>query len=129
MRHGELVHSSPTLRNEQPTGEATPEVVAFVRRATGLARRIAGPCIGALVLAEAGLLDCRRATTHWMYARDMAARYPRVKVEEDRIFIADEPVRTSAGMTVGIDLALALIEGSRASLAAPSCVPSGSRRR
>jgi transcriptional regulator GlxA family with amidase domain len=90
--------------------DATPEVVAFVRRAPDFARRIAGPCVGALVLAEAGLLDGRRATTHWMYARDMAARFPRVKVEEDRIFIADGPIWTSAGMTAGLDLMLALVE-------------------
>ncbi len=90
--------------------DATPEVVAFVRRAPTFSRRIAAPCIGALVLAEAGLLDGRRATTHWMYARGMAERFPRVKVEEDRIFIADGPVWTSAGMTAGIDLALALVE-------------------
>lgn len=90
--------------------DATPEVVAFVRRAPAFARRIAAPCVGALVLAEAGLLDGRRATTHWMYARAMAKRYPRVKVEEDRIFIADGSIWTSAGMTAGIDLALALVE-------------------
>lgn len=90
--------------------DATPEVVAFVRTAPKFARRIAAPCIGALVLAEAGLLDGRRATTHWMYARGMAERYPRIKVEEDRIFIADGPIWTSAGMTAGIDLALALVE-------------------
>lgn len=90
--------------------KATPEVVSFVRKAPRFARRIAGPCVGALVLAEAGLLDGRRATTHWMYARGMAERYPRIKVEEDRIFIADGPVWTSAGMTAGIDLALALVE-------------------
>jgi transcriptional regulator GlxA family with amidase domain len=90
--------------------DATPEVVAFVRRAPQFARRIAAPCVGALVLAEAGLLDGRRATTHWLYARDMAARYPRIRVEEDRIFIADGSIWTSAGMSAGIDLALALIE-------------------
>lgn len=89
---------------------ATPEIVAFVRTAPKFARRIAAPCIGALVLAEAGLLDGRRATTHWMYARGMAERYPRIKVEEDRIFIADGTIWTSAGMTAGIDLALALVE-------------------
>lgn len=90
--------------------DATPEVVEFVRRSPGFARRIAAPCIGALVLAEAGLLDGRRATTHWMYARAMAEKYPRIRVEEDRIFIADGPVWTSAGMSAGIDLALALVE-------------------
>lgn len=90
--------------------DATPEVVDFVARAPSFARRIAAPCIGAFVLAEAGLLNGRRATTHWMYARQLAANYPHVKVEEDRIFIADGPVWTSAGMTAGIDLALALVE-------------------
>jgi transcriptional regulator GlxA family with amidase domain len=62
------------------------------------------------VLAEAGVLDGRRATTHWAYARDMQKQYPQVKVEEDRIFIRDDSVWTSAGMTAGIDLALALVE-------------------
>jgi transcriptional regulator GlxA family with amidase domain len=90
--------------------DVTPEVVTFVRRAPAFARRIAAPCLGALVLAEAGLLDGRRATTHWMYARAMAERFPRIKVEEDRIFIADGPIWTSAGMSAGIDLALALVE-------------------
>jgi transcriptional regulator GlxA family with amidase domain len=90
--------------------DATPETISFIRGAPGFARRIAAPCVGALVLAEAGLLDGRRATTHWMYARDMAQRFPRVRVEEDRIFIADGPIWTSAGMSAGIDLALALVE-------------------
>lgn len=90
--------------------DATPEVVAFVREAPRFARRIAAPCVGALVLAAAGILDNRRATTHWAYAKEMAERYPLVRVEEDRIFIADGPIWTSAGMTAGIDLALALVE-------------------
>jgi len=62
------------------------------------------------MLAEAGLLDGRRATTHWNRARELRAMFPKVRVEEDRIFIADGPIWTSAGMTAGIDLALALIE-------------------
>jgi transcriptional regulator GlxA family with amidase domain len=90
--------------------DTPPEVLALLRRVPDFARRIAAPCTGALVLAEAGLLDGRRATTHWMYAREMAERYPKVKVEEDRIFIADGPIWTSAGMSAGIDLALALVE-------------------
>lgn len=90
--------------------ESTAEVIDFVRRAPGHCRRIAATCTGAFVLAAAGILDGRRATTHWMYARDLQARFPKVKVEEDRIFITDGPVWTSAGMTAGIDLALALIE-------------------
>lgn len=90
--------------------EATPEVIEFVSHAPDFARRIAAPCVGALVLAAAGLLDGRRATTHWLYARDMQAAYPKVKVEEDRIFIADGTIWTSAGMTAGLDMVLALIE-------------------
>lgn len=91
-------------------GPSSPELVAAVRAAAQTTRRIAGVCTGAFVLAEAGLLDGRRATTHWAYARELQARYPKVKVDEDRIFINDGPVWTSAGMTAGIDLALALIE-------------------
>ena len=71
---------------------------------------MAAICTGAFILAEAGLLDGRRATTHWFYARDLQARYPQVKVEEDRIFIIDGAVWTSAGMSAGIDLALGMIE-------------------
>jgi transcriptional regulator GlxA family with amidase domain len=81
-----------------------------VRQAPGRGRRVAAACTGAFILAEAGPLDGRRATTHWNPARDLQARFPKVKVEEDRIFIVDGPVWTSAGMTAGIDLALAMIE-------------------
>jgi transcriptional regulator GlxA family with amidase domain len=90
--------------------DAPVPTIAFVRRAAAQARRIAGPCMGAFLLAEAGLLDGRRATTHWLRARELAERFPKIKVEEDRIFIADGPVWTSAGMSAGIDLSLALIE-------------------
>jgi len=86
------------------------ETVEFVRHVRSHCRRIAATCHGAFVLAEAGLLDGRRATTHWVRAGELRSRYPKVRVEEDRIFIADGPVWTSAGMTAGIDLALALIE-------------------
>ncbi len=85
------------------------EVDAVRRLALG-AVRIASVCTGAFPLAEAGLLDGRRATTHWACARELQARYPAVRVEADRIFVADGPVWTSAGITAGIDLALALIE-------------------
>jgi transcriptional regulator GlxA family with amidase domain len=84
--------------------------LAFVRKAMGASRRIAAPCTGAFVLAEAGILDGRRATTHWFFARDLQARFPKVRVEEDRIFIIDGPVWTSAGMSAGVDLALAMVE-------------------
>ena len=62
------------------------------------------------MLAEAGLLDGRRATTHWLYARELQRDYPKMKMDEDRIFINDGPIWTSAGMTAGVDLGLALIE-------------------
>ena len=69
--------------------------------------------MGTFALADAGLLDGRRATTHWISARELAVRYPHVTVEEDRIFISDGPVWTSAGVTAGLDLALALVESDR----------------
>jgi transcriptional regulator GlxA family with amidase domain len=90
--------------------EASGETIAFVRCVAEGARRVAATCTGAFLLAEAGLLDGRRATTHWARARELQERFPAIKVEEDRIFIADGHVWTSAGMTAGIDLALALIE-------------------
>lgn len=83
-------------------------------------RRIVSICNGAFILAAAGLLEGRRATTHWQYAGALAARYPGVQVEPDRIFVRDEHIYSSAGVTAGIDLALALIEqdcGSGVSLA------------
>jgi transcriptional regulator GlxA family with amidase domain len=91
-------------------GALTPGVIKFLRQALQRSRRVASTCAGAFVLAEAGLLDGRRATTHWHRARELQTRFPKVKVEEDRIFIIDGPVWTSAGMTAGIDLALAMVE-------------------
>jgi transcriptional regulator GlxA family with amidase domain len=93
-------------------GVATPSegLVQFVLEAATASRRIASICTGAFVLAAAGVLNGRRATTHWANARDLQRRYPAVKVEEDRIFIADDKVWTSAGMTACIDLSLALVE-------------------
>jgi transcriptional regulator GlxA family with amidase domain len=88
----------------------TPGLIEFARRSLETARRVAAPCTGAFVLAEAGVLDGRRATTHWAFARQLQERFPAVKVEEDRIFIVDGSVWTSAGMTASIDLALAMIE-------------------
>jgi transcriptional regulator GlxA family with amidase domain len=92
------------------TEPSTRGLIEFVQRALGRSRRVAATCTGAFSLAEAGLLDGRRATTHWNRARELQARFPKVKVEADRIFIIDGPVWTSAGMTAGIDLALAMVE-------------------
>ncbi|MEW6645137.1 MAG: GlxA family transcriptional regulator [Pseudomonadota bacterium] len=88
----------------------TPGLLSFAHQSMRTARRVAAPCTGAFVLAEAGLLDGRRATTHWAFARELQERFPTARVEEDRIFIVDGSVWTSAGMTAGIDLALAMIE-------------------
>lgn len=87
-----------------------PREVSAIRDLSAGTRRIASVCTGAFLLAEAGLLEGRRATTHWRAARALQQRYSRVKVEADHIFIADGPIWTSAGITAGIDLALALIE-------------------
>lgn len=89
---------------------SSPALLAFMSSASKSSRRIASICTGAFVLAEAGILDGRRATTHWAFARNMQAQFPKVKVQEDRIFIVDGSVWTSAGMTSCIDLCLAMIE-------------------
>ncbi|MFF5085095.1 GlxA family transcriptional regulator [Actinoplanes sp. NPDC000266] len=86
------------------------DVVAWLRRHGGRPPRVMSVCTGAFLLAAAGLLDGRRATTHWQYCATLAKRYPGVEVEPDPIFVRDGGVFTSAGVTAGIDLALALVE-------------------
>jgi transcriptional regulator GlxA family with amidase domain len=85
-------------------------LIRFVQSAFRRCRRLVSICTGAFILADAGLLDGRRATTHWFFARELQKRFPKARVEMDRIFIADGSVWTSAGMTAGIDLALGMIE-------------------
>jgi transcriptional regulator GlxA family with amidase domain len=85
-------------------------LVAALRRLAPGARRTASVCSGALVLAAAGLLDGKRATAHWACGRTLSERYPSVRLEPDRIFVRDGNVLTSAGVTAGMDLALALVE-------------------
>jgi transcriptional regulator GlxA family with amidase domain len=87
-----------------------PVLVDWVRERATQARRVASVCTGAFLLAAAGVLDGRRAATHWMYCAKLAQRFPAVRVEPDPIFVCDGPVWTSAGVTAGIDLALALVE-------------------
>jgi transcriptional regulator GlxA family with amidase domain len=82
----------------------------WLRRAAAKARRIASICGGAFLLGEAGLLRGRRATTHWAFAEALARRFPETKVDADPIWVRDGNVYTSAGVTCGIDLALALVE-------------------
>ena len=92
-----------------PRGTAAPAVVRYIRSAAERGVRIASVCTGAFVLAETGLLDGRRATTHWNHARSFQKRYPKVRLEPDRIFTKDGSLWCSAGMSAGIDLALALV--------------------
>jgi transcriptional regulator GlxA family with amidase domain len=85
-------------------------VIEWARDAAKRSRRITSVCSGAFVLGAAGLLDGRRATTHWQWCDTLARMYPQVEVESDAIFVVDGPVYTSAGVTAGMDLALALVE-------------------
>lgn len=85
------------------------ELVDALQEAAGRGARIAAVCSGAFVLALAGLLDGRRATTHWMYAAALAARFPAVTVDPDVLYVVDGPVATSAGTAAGLDLCLELV--------------------
>jgi len=87
-----------------------PRVLEWTRAAAKRSRRITSVCSGAFVLGAAGLLDGRRATTHWAWCDTLAQLYPDVEVERDAIFVVDGDVYTSAGVTAGMDLALALVE-------------------
>jgi len=97
-----------------PGGEGArrrdPQLVGWLRRNAPGAHRLASVCTGAFLLAEAGLLTGRTVTTHWQRCDDLAAQYPDVTVDPDPIFIKDGNLATSAGVTAGIDLALALVE-------------------
>jgi transcriptional regulator GlxA family with amidase domain len=85
-------------------------LVDWIAGAATRSRRVASVCTGAFLLARAGLLDGRRATTHWASCADLESRYPAVRIERDPIFVRDGNVATSAGVTAGLDLALALVE-------------------
>lgn len=85
-------------------------VIDWIRHMSPRVRRLASVCTGAFLLAEAGLLSGRQATTHWHYSQQLAQQYPDVTVDADRIFIQDGHIYTSGGITSGIDLALALVE-------------------
>lgn len=93
-----------------PQDRVSAALVDAVRTVGGAARRVASVCTGAFVLAEAGLLDGRRATTHWLACAELAQRFPRVRVDADAIYLRDGPIITSAGVTAGIDMALALVQ-------------------
>ena len=86
-----------------------PELVAWARAGAAKARRTCSVCTGAFLLAAAGLLDGRRATTHWRWAKTLQAQYPKVRVEPDPIYVQDGAIWSSAGVSAGIDLSLALV--------------------
>ncbi len=103
-----------------PEAERDERLIEWLRSAARRSRRVASVCNGAFLLARAGLLDGRRASTHWAACEALARRYPSIKVELEPIFVRDGDVYTSAGVTAGIDLALALVEedlGAPAALA------------
>jgi transcriptional regulator GlxA family with amidase domain len=86
------------------------DTIAWLKENAGRFRRIASVCIGIYILGETGLLDGKRATTHWRFATDVARRFPRIAINPDAIYIRDGQLSTSAGVTAGIDLALAMVE-------------------
>src|SRR4051812_42906034 len=92
-----------------PLPPPDPRLAAALRRAAGRGATVAAVCTGAFVVAEAGLLDGRRATTHWAYAERLASRHPAVTVDPDSIYVVDGPIATSAGSSAAIDLCLHLI--------------------
>ncbi len=111
---GDLRGADPADLLLVPGGEGArrrdPELVAWIAEHAPRAKRVASVCTGAFLLAEAGLLDGRRVTTHWARCDQLQADYPAVEVDPDPIFIKDGRLATSAGITAGIDLALALVE-------------------
>jgi len=92
------------------TSVSAARIANWIGRRVGAIRRIASVCTGIYGLAPTGLLNGRRVTTHWKYAADLAARFPELKVDADALYIRDGKFYTSAGVTAGIDLSLALIE-------------------
>src|ERR1700732_450728 len=95
-----------------------PALFAWMRKIAPVVRRLGAVCVGSFLLAEAGLLNGKRATTHWKFGRELAGRYPRVNVEFNPIWVKDGNIFTSAGISAGIDLALGWVEedcGSRIS--------------
>ena len=92
------------------TGRNAAALLKWLRKQAGTSRRVGSVCVGAFLLAEAGLLDGRRATTHWAFASRMASEFPAVKVDPEPIWVKDGHLYTSAGATSGIDLSLALLE-------------------
>jgi transcriptional regulator GlxA family with amidase domain len=106
----ELQRDTIMITGKGLTEEENACVVEWVRRAASKARRVVSVCAGAFLLAQAGLLDGRRATTHWRLLDTLQSRFPKVKVERGPIYVQDGTVWTSAGVSSGFDLTLALVE-------------------
>lgn len=107
MRH---VFDTLLVMGDSGQPEVSKALVDYLRDGEAATRRLGSICTGAYALGHAGLLDGRRATTHWYRARDFQRAFPKVKLEQDRIFINDGKVWTSAGMSACLDLALAFVE-------------------
>jgi transcriptional regulator GlxA family with amidase domain len=88
----------------------SPKLLAFIARAAKMSRRVSSICTGIFALADAGLVDGRRVTTHWLFTDDLKARYPAIRLEADRIFVVNESIWTAAGNSAGIDLMLQILE-------------------
>jgi transcriptional regulator GlxA family with amidase domain len=95
---------------EEPTPDAIPELMDAASRLVPRSRRVASACTGAFVLARLGVLDGRRATTHWAYCEELAERFPHVEVDPDALFVRDGPVVTGAGVSATADMTLAIVE-------------------
>jgi len=87
-----------------------PALFAWLRRIARTVRRLGSVCVGSFLLAEAGLLNGKKATSHWRFSKELARRYPWVRVESELVWVKDENIYTSAGISAGIDLALAWVE-------------------
>ncbi|CAB3785152.1 HTH-type transcriptional regulator CdhR [Paraburkholderia ultramafica] len=107
---GDPAYDTVVVTGAMEITPSSPGMLVFLNDALAASRRTASICTGAFVLAEAGILDGRHATTHWAHARNLQQRFPDTRVDDDRIFIVDGSVWTSAGMTACIDLCLALVE-------------------
>lgn len=106
----DAAYDTVIVAGDNDAGLPSAPLLDFLRDAPNRSRRVASICTGAFALAAAGLLDGRRATTHWHHARLLRERHPGVRLDDDRIYVVDGPIWTSAGMSAGVDLALALVE-------------------
>lgn len=107
---GQTQFDTVLISGAMDRSSASSRINEFLLQAYANCRRVGALCVGAFALAEAGLLDGRRATVHWARAREMREKFPAIKVEEDRIFVVDGKVWTSAGMSAALDLTIGMVE-------------------